>query len=180
MTRSFRRSIVGSAIAAPCSIQLPGGIVFDESPRLKNQDANRSRAAQFITDQMRAANGTEAYVILMTGTPAPKSPLDWWSQCEIAWPGYVREGSPRALENVLGIMRTEEYATGTFRKRAAWKDDSDRCQTCGKLKGECKNDHPFTPGINQVQRFYERLKGLVVFKSVKECFWDSGHSVSHD
>lgn len=57
------------------------GVIFDESSRLKSATAQRSQAAQDLTDMLRATYGFGGYVILMSGTPSPKSPLDWWKQC---------------------------------------------------------------------------------------------------
>ena len=46
----------------------------------------------------------KGFVIEMSGTPSPKSPVDWWSQCEIAWPGFLREGSQKAMEERMAFM----------------------------------------------------------------------------
>jgi hypothetical protein len=72
---------------------------------------------------IRAEYGFDGYVNLMSGTPSPKSPIDWWSQAEIAWPGFLREGSIKALEQRLAFMVDHEYDAGVFKKRLGWKDD---------------------------------------------------------
>ncbi|MCA9073200.1 MAG: hypothetical protein KDA84_29960, partial [Planctomycetaceae bacterium] len=88
--------------------EVPFGVIFDESSKLKNPTAQRTKAAQFLADMIRKQHGFEGFVILMSGTPSPKSPVDWWAQCEIAWPGYLREGSAKALEERLGVHLQEE------------------------------------------------------------------------
>ena len=39
---------------------------------------------------IRAKYSMEGYVLELSGTPAPKMPVDWWSLTEIAWPGFLR------------------------------------------------------------------------------------------
>jgi hypothetical protein len=57
----------------------PMGVVFDESSRCKSPTALRTIAAQALADGIRKDWGFEGYVILMSGTPSPKSPADWHS-----------------------------------------------------------------------------------------------------
>lgn len=73
-------------------------IVFDEADYLKNPDSNRSGAAKHLADAMREAYGfvfqtarDRPWIILMSGTPAPKRPTEWHPLCEIACPGFLRE-----------------------------------------------------------------------------------------
>ena len=54
----------------------------------------------------------KGFVIEMCGTPSPKSPVDWWSQCEIAWPGFLREGSQKAMEERMAFMVQQTYDEG--------------------------------------------------------------------
>ena len=90
---------------------------------------NRPQAAQRLADWIREKFGLYGYVIEMSGTPSPKSPLDWRRQMRgEAWPGFLKEGSQRALEQRCGFVVMQQYDTGTFPKRIGWKDD-DRKQT---------------------------------------------------
>lgn len=59
----------------------PRGIIFDESSRAKNPSAQRTQAALLLADMMRTHWGRDAWIILMSGSPSPKAPTDWWSQC---------------------------------------------------------------------------------------------------
>ena len=152
---------------------IPAGVIFDESSRLKSPTAKRTKAAQDLADLIRIRYGTEnGYVILMSGTPSPKSPLDWWSQCEIVWPGFLKEGSKDQLEKRLGFMVTQELPETVINVRMGWKDNELKCKHCTKLKDDeihagWDMDNPdrvrcdFEPSENEVSYMYERLKGLV-------------------
>jgi hypothetical protein len=155
---------------------IPQGVIFDESSRLKNDASQRSIAAQGLADLIRERYGFQGFVIEMSGTPSPKSPLDWWSQCEIAWPGFLREGSRKALEQRCSFLVMEDFGTGTFQKRIGWKDDERKCRQCGATEdAPCHNclasegNHPFESSTNEVAYMYERLRGLVVIKHKKDC-----------
>jgi hypothetical protein len=158
----------------------PHGLICDESSRLKNYSSQRSRAVQRLADMIREKWGLEhGYVVEMSGTPSPKTPVDWWSQCEIAWPGFLREGSAKAMEARLAFMVDQKFETAAFKKRVGWKDDESKCATCGESREDGTHEldgltdpaeyHPFTPSKNEVAYLYERLKGLVVIKHKKDC-----------
>jgi SNF2 family DNA or RNA helicase len=158
---------------------VPFGFIGDESSRCKNCTSQRSRACQKLADLIRDKYGFDGYVIEMSGTPSPKTPVDWWSQCEIAWPGFLKEGSPKAMEERLAFMVQQEYDAGPFKKRIGWKDDENKCAECGALRHEGPHDlmdcddpddyHPFKASTNEVAYLYDRLKGLVVIKHKKDC-----------
>lgn len=158
---------------------IPAGIIFDESSRLKSPTAKRSKAAQDLADMIRAKYGTEnGYVILMSGTPSPKSPLDWWKQCEITWPGFLKEGSKDQLETRLGFMIRQELPDNIINVRVGWKDDEEKCAKCGKLRDEGSHEwdmddtdkpwHDFEASENEVSFMYERLQGLVTIVHKKD------------
>jgi hypothetical protein len=156
----------------------PCGVIFDESSRLKHFATLRTKAAQKLADLIREHYDKDGYVILMSGTPAPKRPTDWWSQCEIAYPGFLREGSEKALTARLAILNEREIPGGQkIHVPLGWKDDERKCDKCGHLKDEPIhtykpfNDdyHKFKPCKNEIALLYERLKGLVVIKHKKDC-----------
>jgi len=168
------------------SQKAPMGVVFDESSRCKSPNAKRTMAAQALADGVRKDWGFEGYVILMSGTPSPKSPADWHSQVEIAWPGFLREGSRSAFEFRLGIYRKEEGMGGTaFHKLVTWRDDERKCDICGEFAEKGKHRHlldvtnqyleadpeihDFKSSINEVELIYERLKDLVIIQHKKNC-----------
>jgi hypothetical protein len=102
----------------------PDGVIFDESDNLKTATAKRTEAGQCIADLIREQHGMDGYVILMSGTPSAKHPTDWWAQCEIAWPGYLREGSFTAFEHRYAIIEEQEDMDGVkFYPRTGWKEE---------------------------------------------------------
>lgn len=104
-------------------LKAPNGIILDEGDNLKTPSTHRAIAAQAIADLIREQHGFEGYVIVMGGTPSAKHPTDLWSQCEIAWPGYLREGSFKAFEMRYAIMEEQANLDGTvFTKRTGWKE----------------------------------------------------------
>jgi len=157
---------------------LPRFCVMDESSRCKTATSQRSKACQKLADLIRDKYGYDGFVIEMSGTPSPKTPMDWWSQCEIAWPGFLKEGSRQAMETRLAFMVDQQFDDGgKFKKRIGWKDDEHKCDKCGKLSDEGPHDecadpdeyHAFVPSINEVAYLYERLRGLVIIKHKKDC-----------
>lgn len=154
---------------------VPGGLLCDESTKVKNANTKRARGAQKLADMIRDTYGFDGFTILMSGTPSPKTPVDWWSQAEIAWPGFLKEGSDKALEKRLSYMEYHEAPdTGVvYPKRIGWKDDEGKCDECGAYEHEHTDEmddwHEFTPSVNEVAMMYERLEGLVVVKHKKDC-----------
>ena len=160
---------------------IPAGMICDESSRCKNAGTQRSEACQRLANMIREKYGLEGgYVIEMSGTPSPKSPVDWWSQCEIAWPGFLREGSAKAMEERLAFMVQQSLEDGTkFKKRLGWKDDERKCIECGMLRDDGphvldgvtdpEEYHEFVPSKNEVAYLYQRLQGLVTIKHKKDC-----------
>ncbi len=153
----------------------PQGIVFDESSRLKTPTAQRSQAAYELADLMRESYDDRAWIIEMSGSPAPKSPADWWYQCEIACPGFLREGSYFAFQNRLAVIRKEEsIAGGFFNKIVTWKDDPNKCSECGKFKEAPEHDlgmggHPWVESKDEVSFLHKRMNNLVLVKFKKDC-----------
>ena len=161
----------------------PQGVIFDESSCLKTASAKRTKAAQHLADSIRREHGWDGFVILMSGTPAPKSPVDWWAQAEICYPGYLKEGSAKAFEWRLGIFKKEMTESGDFWKRQTWRDDNKKCDKCGEhadeaihildenaaLFGASEETHEFVPSKNEVAYLYKRLDGLVLPLAKKDC-----------
>jgi hypothetical protein len=144
----------------------PRGVLLDESSRLKGGDAKRTKAAMELANAIRREYGDDGYCILMSGSPSPKSPLDWWSQIEIAAPGFLKEGSPKAFEWRLAVFTKQKTEQGDFFKRVTWKDDPAKCNVCGKLQEEHADElfggeHKFVPCVDEVSLLKERLNGVV-------------------
>ncbi len=153
----------------------PRGIIFDESSRVKNPTAQRSQAAIILANGNRADHPIDGYVILMSGAPAPRSPIDWFWQAEIACPGFLKEGSQMKFKKRLGIVVEKESLTGgVFPHLESWLDNESKCATCGVLEDvhgleELNFEHDFKRSKNEVAFLYERMKGLVIVKLKKDC-----------
>ena len=119
----------------------PLGVIFDESSRVKGPKSQRTKAAQALADAIRAEYGWEGYVILMSGTPAPKAPIDWWAQCEVCYPGFIKEGEFKAFHQRLRIFEKRTIDGSTIHIPVAWRDDEGRCDICGQYEW-VENDDP--------------------------------------
>lgn len=95
--------------------------------------------------------------------------------CEIAWPGFLKEGSVKAMELRLAFLVEQQFDAGMFKKNIGWRDDESKCNICGATEDEGPHDefdddyHRFEPSVNEVNFLYERLKGLVTIKHRKDC-----------
>lgn len=158
----------------------PQGVIFDECSRVKNPTAQRSQAARFMADAIREHYGNDGFVIQMSGSPAPKSPADWWHLCEIACPGFIREGTLQKFTARLAVTQKNEGVGGGFYTNVlAWRDSDKRCDECGKMQDDKDHNilnmvenphvHSFVPCKNEVSFLYERMKGLVEVVFKKDC-----------
>ncbi len=163
----------------------PKILILDESSKIKTPTAQRSQAAMHIADAMREEYGREGYIIEMSGTPAPKEPTDWWHQCQVACPGFVREGDVGKFKRRLCLVEQRESTVtgGMYPHIITWWDDEDKCAVCGQIKAHANHDasfsvfndadsddtHDFQQSINEVAFLYERMKGLVVVLFKKDC-----------
>jgi SNF2 family DNA or RNA helicase len=166
----------------------PRVLVCDESSKIKSPGAKRSGAVMHLATAIREEHGDQGYVTLMSGTPSPKSPTDWWNQCEIACPGFVRERDIHTFKNRLSIveMRESPMTGGTYPHLVAWKDTDTICDTCGMDADHMNhknmmfdpimmtdvinnNYHKFTPCENEVAKLFRRMMGLVIVKFKSEC-----------
>jgi hypothetical protein len=158
----------------------PFGVFFDESHFLKNPGSQRSQAARALADGIRSDHGQtqywkigpkDPYIIPMTGSPAPKGPDDFWNQCEIVAPGFIREGKLNAFRSGLGLFAQEESAAGwVYNKKIAWLDDENKCAQCGQLVTDhFDTDHPWQKSVNEVDRLYKRMDGLTTVLFTRDC-----------
>ncbi len=155
------------------------GVVFDECSRLKTWTAQRTQAAAHLTTSMRNEHGEAAIICLMSGTPSPKDPSDWWSLAEIACPGFLREGSVEKFKRRLGLIKMYDgLGGGSFPKLVGWWDDEKKCAECMKFEDDLNHDpinmvekwyHRFRASKNEVSALFNRLNGLVMVKLKSEC-----------
>jgi SNF2 family DNA or RNA helicase len=149
----------------------PKFVCYDESSKLKNPNSQRSKAAYALAAAIRKEHGLDGYVLEMSGTPAPKSPSDWWHQCEVAQPGFLREGNIAVFERRMALTEERESAYGgVYNHRLTWLDDEKKCGVCGDYKtSHPRQDHKYQPSKNEVANLYGRMKGLVLVKHKSEC-----------
>lgn len=180
----------------PSGQKAPQMVIFDESAYLKTPSSQRSACAYHLACGARVDH-TDPYIILASGAPAPKSPKDWWHQCEIACPGYLRESSIYDFERRLALIEKEtSFAGGSYPKLITWWDDPNKCAVCGQyadsvshiksletkreeikaglaglldIKPPSKMLHDFKPSVNEVEKFAKRLSGLALVQFKKDC-----------
>lgn len=161
----------------PPGKKAPQMVIFDESARIKTPTAQRSESAMALAEGVRADWGDQGYVVEMTGTPAPKSPIDWWHQCEVACPGFLKEGNIHKFKNKLAVIKQESNTItgGMFPRIITWRDSDDKCEECGKPRSDIMHgvmhagSHAYKPMVNEVARLYKRMQGLVLVMFKKDC-----------
>lgn len=158
----------------------PKFVVFDESTQIKSPTAQRSQAALHLSNSMRAEHGPDVFVVLMTGTPSPKNPCDWWMQAEVACPGFLREGDWQKFRRRLAVIEQQKRNDdgGIYNKVAAWLDDERKCKTCGQFAEHSNHaqagrlvgkGHQWEKSVNEVLNIDKRLTGFVSKKFKKDC-----------
>lgn len=155
----------------------PDAVIFDEASRLKTPTSKRSIAAYHLSKAIRKEFGYNSLILLMSGTPAPKSPADWWMLCHIACPGFLKEGNSFGFNDRYALLLTEDHGAGPYKKIVTWRDNENKCNVCGSprvshelaLDGVESVDHEFKPMVNEVAKLYGRMKGLVDIKLKKDC-----------
>lgn len=110
----------------------PKVVIFDESSKLKNMKAQRTKAAAKLAEAVRLEHGKKGAIVLMTGTPAPKTPVDWWAQGEVAAPGFIAESSEDSFRARLSVTETRDsLAGGSYTHVVTFLDDEKKCRGCG-------------------------------------------------
>jgi SNF2 family DNA or RNA helicase len=160
-------------------ISVPIFVFFDESSKLKNESAQRTQAAMELASRVRNQWPGWGHILEATGTPAPKSPIDWYSQAEVACPGFLKEGDTRKFKKTLCLVIDNESFDGSkYPVVKTWWDNPNKCAICGEFEDHFNHtaiipgehgSHQFQPSVNEVERLYRRLKGLVLIKFKKDC-----------
>ncbi len=161
----------------------PRAIIFDECQRLKTITSQRTIAAKHIANSMRMEYGMDCLILGMSGTPAPNTPCDWWAQCEVMAPGFIKEGSVWQFKSKLQLVEQRENLQqgGTYPHIVTWWDDEAKCGLCGALESDprhvskSKNEkdinahHCYRASENRIEELHQRLNGLVMIKLKKDC-----------
>jgi hypothetical protein len=166
--------------------KVPRVLILDESSKIKTPESQRSQAAMAVAHEIRKTYGREGYVVLLSGTPAPKTPCDWYNQTEVACPGWFVEGDIHKFKKRLCVIEERESFTGgVYPHIVTWKDDPNKCDVCGQLAhhenhatsdptyqalvGEPGKSHAFKPSANEVAKVYDRMAGLTIVMFKKDC-----------
>jgi intein/homing endonuclease len=123
----------------------PRRVVFDESSRVKTPTAQRSQAALALAEGVREDHGDNGMVILMSGSPAPKSPPDWWNQCISADSWILTKEGPRQVKDLIGIP-FEARIDGRNHKsngfwRTGYRDDVSEIETNEGYRLKATSNH---------------------------------------
>ncbi len=122
----------------------PKAVVFDESSKLKTWTAKRTKAAFELAEAIRLEHGSKGFVTLMSGTPAPKTPEDFWPQAEIACPGFLAESSVEKFRNRLCIREQREgMAGGSYAHIVTFLDDENKCRCCGQFEDHINHSRDY-------------------------------------
>jgi hypothetical protein len=113
----------------------PKCVFFDESSKIKTPSSQRSQAALHLAGAVRSEWGGDGCVILMSGTPAPKNPCDWWHQAEVCCPGFLRECDINKFKKRMCLVEEREsIAGGVYPHLITWLDDEKKCAICGQYQ----------------------------------------------
>lgn len=157
----------------------PRFVMFDECSKIKTPTAQRSQAAMYVADCIREEHGDDGYAAFMSGTPAPKAPIDWWNIVETACPGFFKEGDINKFKRMLCLIEERDSITGgRYPHVVTWWDDERKCKHCGQPESAGQHDpanmcdggyHRFEPSTNEVKRLYDKMKGLTEVFFSKDC-----------
>lgn len=156
----------------------PQGMILDEGTKVKTASSQRSVAIRHLADSIRQDHGWDSSIGIMSGRPAPKSPLDWWNLCEIACPGFLAEKDIFTFKDTLAVVEERERPDGggAYPHLVTYKDGEEKCDLCGLSETDNKHNpihtqfkHKFVPGVNEVTKLAKRMKGLVIVKFKKDC-----------
>lgn len=154
----------------------PLTICYDEFSKIKTHTAQRSQAAMHVANGMREYN--EYYrIVELSGTPAPKEPVDWWHPVEVACPGYIVESHPGRLKKRLSLIEERETQSGgVYPHLVTWFDDENKCKRCGEDKlatqhidRNNRDFHLWQKSVNEVELMRKRLQHIVLVKKKSEC-----------
>jgi hypothetical protein len=163
-------------------------VIADEASKLKTPTSKRSVAFKHLSDAMRKEYQDDCFIGLLSGTPAPKAPTDWWHLAESTCPGFLSEANLFHFKNRLAVVVQKEGipGAGTYPHLETWRDSENKCHHCGKernhpnhtddfeaqlgkQKGMTHQKHAFKAMTNEVAKLASRLKGLVTVKLKKDC-----------
>lgn len=123
--------------------EIPHGVIFDESIKIKNPAAQRSQIAAELCKIVRK-NNSKSFLVTLSGAPAPQDPTDWWHQIEVLCPGFIREGNIHKFRNRYANIEFEIGEFGKYPVLKSWKED-------------------------EVKKLGKRLQPIVIVRKKKDC-----------
>lgn len=90
---------------------IPPIVIFDEIHKLKTHNSNRGKLATDFYLQM-SERYKEFLLVGLSGTPAPKDPLDWFNQLRVVAPYLIHHGHVNGLMEDLANTKGMETPTG--------------------------------------------------------------------
>ena len=144
MTHHAFRNLLSEVDINKCKDIIPNILVFDEAHKLKDPNSVIGSTARQLADVHERMYANEAYRFLLSGTPSPQSPADWWNLCEVACPGYLREGNIHLFKQRYGNFEKAEGLHGQYNHLIEWKRD-------------------------EIAKLYNRMQGLVSIYLKKNC-----------
>lgn len=107
----------------PLGSKLPGFIIFDECHKLKTPTSQRTECAMKLSELLEIQYENKEFVIGLSGTPSPKDPTDWWSQCEVIRSGYIREGTIQKFKVRYGSYTPWDPSTPAWDRFLGWNKE---------------------------------------------------------
>lgn len=107
----------------PLGSKLPGFIIFDECHKLKTPTSQRTECAMKLSEMLEIQNEGKEYIVGLSGTPSPKDPTDWWSQCEVIRSGYIREGTLQKFKVRYGSYTPWDPGTPAWDRFLGWNKE---------------------------------------------------------
>jgi hypothetical protein len=155
----------------PDGKKAPQVFVGDEAHKLKSPTTQRYEAASHIVNSM-LEEYDDPYVILMTGSPAPRDPTDWWAQVELICPGFIKEPNIKKFKQRLALVKdNQSLAGGWFPRTITYFDNERKCRSCGQFEDHLNHSpdgmvlgydfHSYEKSVNEVEYLYKRLGGIV-------------------
>jgi hypothetical protein len=139
----------------------PRLVIFDECSKIKTPTAQRSQAAMALANGVRNDWGDEGYVLLLSGTPAPRSPVDWWNQCLADDTWITTTEGPRQIKDLINVS-----FDATVQGRVAHSNGFFKTGTKQLYKVTTKQGYMIR--CTEEERFLTDYDGLQMFKPLSE------------
>lgn len=150
----------------------PSRVVFDECAPYKTPSSIQTQAGLSLVELMEAAYGDDVHVLALNGTPEPLALDDWWGQCEVVRPGFLRERDIYKFRERYALLKEFEVAAKdapevatsesrtTYKKVIAWKRGQTIVETVDGPDGMATTREIVLP--DEASKLMKRFAGLVM------------------